>query len=184
MLIPNPYFKNVPGCGDLRMEQVIVDYVYPLLSVLKDNRGSRYLCMCFDTRGMQQWIITPISSSALIELLQNQITLAFPFENPSTRKILVNMNYQTRVETFQVLDACQIPKEDLPEAGEYLDAEPGEWDEYIKTLKTLNEKCRLGKYYGLTYRYLSRLNRTPSIIWSDISQNSRKTGVYRVCVGR
>ena len=181
MFIPHPYFKNVPGCGDLRMEQVIVDYVYPLLSVLKDNHGSRYLCMCFDTRGMQQWIITPISNSALIELLQNQITLASPFENPSTRKILVNMNYQTRVETFQVLDACQIPKEDIPEAGEYLDAEPGEWDEYIKTL---NKKCRPGKNYGFTYQYWSRLSGTPSIIWSDISQYPRKAGVYRACVGR
>lgn len=51
---------------------------------------------------------------------------------------LVNMNYETRTETVRVLDACQIPKEDIPTAGEYLDAEPGEWDEYIRTLKSNN----------------------------------------------
>ena len=34
MVVPNPYFKNVPGLGDLKIEQIVVDYVYPLLSVL------------------------------------------------------------------------------------------------------------------------------------------------------
>lgn len=181
MSIPNPYFKDVPDCGDLRMEQVIVDYVYPLLSVLKDDRGNRYLCMCFDTRGTQQWLITPVSSSVLTGLLQNKTTLALPFEDPSTKKILVNMDYQTRAETFQVLDACQIPKEDLPETGEYLDAEPEEWNEYIKTL---NERGCSSKKYGLTHQYRSRLSRAPSIIWINISQYPRKVGGYVACVGR
>ena len=171
--IPNPYFKNVPGYGDLKMEQVIVDYVYPLLSVLKDDLSRRYLCMCFDTRGAQQWLITPILNNALAALLENKIKLASPFEDPHSRKILVNMDYRTKAETFQVLDACQVPKEDIPEAGEYLDAEPGEWDEYIRTLKDRVPIC-----------YRSRLNRSSSIKWSDGSLSHRKAGEYVACAVR
>lgn len=45
MAIPSPYFKSVPDIGDLEMEQIIVDYAYPLLSVLRDKFGMRYLCV-------------------------------------------------------------------------------------------------------------------------------------------
>lgn len=180
-MIPNPYFKGVPGCGDLKMEQVIVDYVYPVLSVLKDGFGGRYLCMCFDTRGAQQWLIAPISSSTLAALLKNKITLASPFEDPHSRKFLVKMNYQTRVETFQVLDAHQIPKEDLPEAGEYLDAEPGEWEEYVKTLKT---ETRQIKKHIEVISYWGHSDRTSSVKWSDVSQYPRKAGRYVTCAVR
>lgn len=134
MSIPNPYFERVPQYGDLSMEKIIVDYVYPLLSVLKDSRGSRYLCMCFDTRGAQQWLITPISSKDLTALLKNEITLSAPFENTSSKKILAVRNYETKEESFLLLDAHQVPKEDLPEKGEYLDADSREWDEYISFL--------------------------------------------------
>ena len=183
VLIPNPYFKNVPGCGDLKLEQVIVDYVYPLLSVLKDDTGSRYLCMCFDTRRAQQWIITPISSSALTALLENKITLAAPFEDPHSSKILVNMNYQTRAETFQVLDACQIPKEDIPEAGEYLDAEPGEWDEYIRTLEDRGCSSK-ARGYVILIRYRSCPNRTAPVKWSDSPLSHRKVVRYVACAAK
>lgn len=181
MPIPNPYFRDVPGCGNLKMEQVIVDYVYPLLSVLKDDLGNRYLCMCFDTRGAQQWLITSISSSVLTALLKNNITLASPFEDPHSRKFLVNMDYQTRVETFQVLDARQIPKEDLPEAGEYLDAELGEWDEYIRTLRT--ETCPIKNHIHVIC-YWNRSDRASSVKWSDTPQYRRKAGQYVTCAVR
>lgn len=156
------------------MEQVIVDYVYPLLSVLKDGSGVRYLCMCFDTRGAQQWLITPVSTDALAALLENKITLAAPFEEPHTRKFLVNLNYQTRAETCQVLDASQIPEEDLPEAGEYLDAEPGEWDTYIGRLKTA--ACQIRNSIRWDYP-----NGRASVKWSDIPRYPGKVGRYVIC---
>ncbi len=60
MRIPSLYFENTPLYGDLYMEEILVDYDYPLLMVLQDVSERRYLCMCFDTRGSQQWLITPI----------------------------------------------------------------------------------------------------------------------------
>lgn len=181
MTIPNPYFKNVPGIGDLKMEQIIVDYDYPLLSVLRDNSGNRYLCMCFDTHGAQQWLITPISNKVLISLLKNKATLSFPFEDLSTKKFKAVMDYHTREETFQLLDACQIPKEDLPEEGEYLDAEPDEWEEYIRTLSFVGKKATKSCY--MTYYRGCRYGKS-RVRWDDIYQSTEKVGWYASCAVR
>lgn len=136
MNIPNPYFKDVPQYGDLVMEQIIVEYNYPLLSVLKDNANKRYLCMCFDTRGSQQWIIVPISDSNLIKLLTDRITLEFPFRKSESTAILAVRNYETKRESFQKILPKDIPDEDLPMPGEFLEAEEGEWNEYIATINS------------------------------------------------
>lgn len=168
MAIPDPYFKNVPGVGDLKMEQVIVDYAYPLLSVLQDKFGMRYLCMCFDTRGAQQWLITSIPNVVLAALLENKVTLSSPFENPGTEKIKVIMDYHTREETFQRLRADQIQREELPDAGEYLDAEPGEWAAYIGRLLQRN---------GVIL-YRGVLSGKQSVKWKDARQRSKKAGRY------
>lgn len=148
MAIPNPYFKNVPGCGDLRMEQIVVDYVYPLLSVLKDDFGNRYLCMCFDTRGAQQWLITRISNEILEGILDNRVCLREPFLRDGYQKILAVLNYDTRVETFRKLNADEIPDECLPEKGEYLDPDEGEWAEYIQSLRRERTRMRARKHEG------------------------------------
>lgn len=136
MKIPEPYFVDVPIYGDLKMEKVIVEYIYPLLSVLLDNKNKRYICMCFDTRGAQQWLITPIDIIDLVKLLNNKITLDKPFKTPNGKKILAIRNYKTGEETFEQLSADQIPTEDLPAEGEYLDAEAGEWSDYIEVLES------------------------------------------------
>lgn len=130
--------------------------------------------MCFDTRGAQQWLITHIPNSILVALLRNQVTLSSPFENPSTIKIKVIMDYYTREETFQRLRVDQIPKEELPDAGEYLDAEPGEWVEYIRKLLSANG----------VIRYRVGLEGKQSVKWKDARQRSRKAGRYISCAVR
>lgn len=136
MRIPDPYFfKDVPGVGDMTMEQVIAGYDYLLLSVLKDPKGNRFLCFCFDTHGSQQWLLTPISNKDLIDLLENKLELAAPYKNEETTKIKAVMNYETREEVLTPLDAQFIPARMFPEAGEFLESDPGEWDSYIQNLR-------------------------------------------------
>lgn len=178
MAIPNPYFRNVPDWGDLRMEQVIVDYVYPLLSVLKDSSGTRYLCMCFDTRGAQQWLVTPVSNKILVDLLNNKITLSAPFEDSRTKKLRVIMDYHTRAEDFQFLNVSQISKEELPEAEEYLDAEPDEWAEYIRMLSPIDGQPIRGNCVFLDY---GKLTEIAPVRWKDTLSKCRKEGRYVAC---
>lgn len=180
MKIPNPYFKAVPQYGDLQMEQIIVDYVYPLLSVLKDSKNRRYLCMCFDTRGSQQQLITPISINTLVAILENKITLSAPFEDFSTEKVLAVRNYQTKEETFQLLHANEVPKVDLPEEGEYLDSELGEWEEYVEMLRPIAPNVK--RFIGYVISYNGKRTNTASCGWSDIRQIGRKTGECMLCM--
>lgn len=134
MRIPVVYFRNVPEYGNLSMEEIIVCYDYPLLSVLVDDRENRYLCMCFDTRGAQQWLIAPIASAELIKLLTNRIPLDVPFRGSQADVIYAVRDYNTSVETFQKLRPASIPDEFLPAKGEYLDAEKDEWQTYIERI--------------------------------------------------
>ncbi len=136
MQIPNPYFNDVPRYGNLIMEQIIVDYVYPLLSVLKDVNGKRYLCVCFDTRGTQQWIVSPIISSVLIRLLRNKITLEAAFRKTDDAIVYVSRDYDLKMDSYKMMQPDEVPEEYLPAKGEYLDAEIDEWEDYIIEIKT------------------------------------------------
>ena len=135
MNIPSPYFRGVPGIGDLEMDQVIVDYEYPLLSVLKSESDRYFLCMCYDVSDAQRWIIVPISPLNLQALLRNEITLDAPFQRPDAKKVLAEWSFSEKSDSYVSLDAGEeVPERCLPAAGDYLDAEPGEWDAYIKKL--------------------------------------------------
>lgn len=132
--LPNPFFRNVPEYGDLYVEEIIVDYVYPILSVLVDKDGHRYLCLCYDTRGAQRWIVTPISNKKLVALLKNEITLAKPFLLPISRIVEVKMDYKTQQEEFVMRASDEVSRKNIPAEGEYLDPEPDEWEMYIERL--------------------------------------------------
>ena len=136
MKIPSPYFENVPMYGNLELEQILVEYVYPLLSILQDAHGTRYLCMCFDTRGAQQWLIVPISTEELIKLLTNRVTLEHPFRHSSALAIHAVHDYASKTDSFRTLSPEELSPEILPAPGEYLDAEAGEWDSYIEALRS------------------------------------------------
>lgn len=135
MTIPEPYFKDVPGIGNLSIENVLEEYDYPLLSVLKGSSIARYLCMCYDTRGAQHWAVAKISVSHLIQLLSNHLQLADAFLECGENIVFIQMDYQSREETYRFYDPKNIPLDCIPEKGEFLDAEPGDWDKYIELLK-------------------------------------------------
>ena len=126
MKIPAPYFSGTPSFGDLTMERIIVEYVYPLLSVLKDEKNNRYLCMCFDTRQSQKWLVAPITTKNLIRLLKDEITLDYPFKNSDSIVLYAIHDYETREDSFKELHSSEIPPEYLPAPGEYLEEEDDE----------------------------------------------------------
>ena len=67
----------------------------------------------------------------LLALLRNEITLAKAFMDPRTKKILASMDYKTRVDSYQLLDADEVLAEDYPDPKDYLDPDPGDYDAYI-----------------------------------------------------
>lgn len=133
MASSTPYFKDVPEYGDLHVDYILVDYVYHLLFTLKNNNGNYFICTCFDTRGSQQWLLSPIPVKGLLDLLQNRIPIKAAFLE-TEKTMHVELNYETREEVFTVIPKETVPAEWLPTAGEYLNPDPNEYDDYVKIL--------------------------------------------------
>lgn len=55
--------------------------------------------------------------------------------NCGQKTVFIRMDYKSREETYHVYDPENVPLACIPEKGEFLDAEPGDWDEYIKLLR-------------------------------------------------
>lgn len=136
MKIPDPYFENVPLYGTMHMERVIIDYDYPLLSVLKDDEGKRYISICYSVMDAQRWIVVPISDKKLIRLLTNKIPIAAPYQESKSGIVIATRNYSTRQDSFQIISAIDIPDNCLPDADELLNAESDEWTNYIMQIQT------------------------------------------------
>jgi len=183
MRIPEPYFKDVPGIGNLSMEKILEEYDYPLLSVLKDLSGARYLCMCYDTRGAQHWAVVKISVSHLIQLLSNRLELASAFLNYGQKTVFIRMDYRSREETHHFYDPKDVPLGCIPAKGEFLDAEPGDWDEYIKLLKHMDSDqnsindydAELPSCYTLGQNLLEQqplIMEKTTVIWNSENESS------------
>lgn len=133
MVDSTPYFTNVPLYGDLHIDYVLVDYVYHLLFTLKNSNGQYFICTCFDTRGAQQWLLAPVSVNTLLNLLQNQVPIKAAFLKTDTI-VHAKLDYETRKEIFRTMSPVDVPTEWFPSAGEYLNPDPGEHDDYIEIL--------------------------------------------------
>lgn len=173
MRIPNPYFKDVPIYGDLVLEEILVQYTYPILSVLKDKKNNRFLCMCYDTRGSQQWLITCISKSKLVDILTNKLTLSTPFKDGSTKKIHAVYSYGNKKDSFYEINSNEIPMENLPIDGEFLDAEDSEWEEYILKLKSDYYSTSAKTKRFMTKHYARTIVLAPTVMASINLRNNQ-----------
>lgn len=137
MAVPSPYFANVPGYGDLELEEILVDYDYPLLSVLISPSGQRFICSCYDVVGVkenvkQYWTVATVSNSDLIRLLHNQLSIHDVFVI-SDVKIIVSWGYRDKMDNYQFVDS--FSEEVLLDTSDYLDSDTDEWDEYVEQLE-------------------------------------------------
>ena len=69
-------------------------------------------------------------------LLQNGITLAEAFKDSRSKKVLASMDYKTRVDSFQLLNSDEVPECIYPDPKDYLDPDPGEFDDYLMIMKS------------------------------------------------
>lgn len=149
MKIPEPYFADIPEIGNLVMDYIILDYDYPLLFVCREETGRKlYLCVCCDTYKEQRWLITPTSEQILQEMLENRRTIREAFEEAKGLCCVAIWSQEAPKEQYKMLSAKEFEQGDLPEKGEFLDAEGEEYcglRDYIST-KRIN-------YYAYAVRY-------------------------------
>ena len=130
------YFKNIPEIGDLVLDEIFYEDIYPVLFCCRDLNENRYICVCCDIRGAQRWIVSPISNENLSNLIKDKITLKDAFLTmPSRNSFLIEWKPEFASEKVMAVRPEQIPEEDLPIDGEYLEPDKDEFLDYLEILK-------------------------------------------------
>ena len=107
-------YYSFPTFGKLTREHIFYQMgIYPILFVCKDEKKNRYLCSC--CRLGEEWIISQVSESALIDLIDDKVTIREIFENCDALRLMVKWDGE------QFSCTHEIPGDALPEKGALLE---------------------------------------------------------------
>lgn len=126
------FFSDVSKYGDLYLDVVLLKFeTVDLLTILRNERGDYFFCVCCEIRWEQRWIISPATKDEIRKFLQNKISARAFFEQGE--KIVVVWDYRRHAESYSIslVPAEDIHKDYLPDYDAFLEAEPHEWDEYL-----------------------------------------------------
>lgn len=132
MYIPKPYFSNVPGMGDLFVDNIFLATDFPVLFCCR-NEKRLFLCICRNAIDEQKWIISEIDYFTLSEMINNNISIYNAFKK-GNRCCIVTWKPTFNKEKYRPIKNCEINDADLPEKEIRLDAED-EFSEYLKRLE-------------------------------------------------
>lgn len=135
MYIPNPYFSNVPSIGDLEMDYIIVENDCPIVFICKDKKDQIYFCNCVTMVEIQKWLITRVNEDILKEYFNNKISNYQIFNNSKNKIFVVTWSYECLKENYKIVSNNNLNDDELPQKNSFLDAEPGEFDDYLNILK-------------------------------------------------
>lgn len=105
------YF-NTLHLGRLYMNKIYFSYESePILFLLLDNSNRLYFCNCFEIRDRYEWLISRITNSQLLKLVQKEITI---------RDLILSSDYVLYLSDAQEIILNSIEERMLPEKGVYL----------------------------------------------------------------
>ena len=130
-------FRQVAAFSGIVLDKILFESKYPVMfTCKKDNDIYLFIC-CMVNADIVEWIGTRIDYDTLIGLLENKITIRDAFLNVTDKKYLVK--YDGLKVSYTETKAENIPDKLLPSAGEYMDAEEGEYAEEIKIFESRNK---------------------------------------------
>ena len=113
------YFERVPVIDSLQLEKILFSYEnIPILFIWVDKNNIRYLCLCDDLIDEESWIIVPIPTDTLLDVLNNKITVLSAFKD---RKIIIaNRGFDEDVK-YSIEEYKKIDPDELPLSDQYLE---------------------------------------------------------------
>ena len=120
MYIPNPYFKNVPQIGNLILDYIFIEDGYPVLFTCLGDKGL-YLCLCYDTRNEQKWIISPINNAILKQLVFDEISIYSALKHHSGCAYIAIWKFGSNYENYTCVSCQELDDDDLPDADVFLE---------------------------------------------------------------
>lgn len=133
-------FVQIDAIGNLEMDMVLFESYYPILFTCLNEKRELFLCVCCQANSKgKKWLLTKTTPQIVIDILENKITLRNAFlQFPEVQyTILADGNNQEIIEKDKN-DWDYNSSVCLPDKGEYMEAEEGEFDDEIAYYKSLN----------------------------------------------
>ena len=126
-------FRQNPLLEEITMDRILFESKYPVLFTCT-NGQKVYLFSCYLVNAsVIKWIGAETNYEALIQLLEDKITIREAFLNGEKAKLLIE--YDGKEVRCDFVAKEQIPHELLPTTGEYMNAEDDEFLEEITYFK-------------------------------------------------
>lgn len=117
----------------IKQERVFFESYYPILFTCRGNDHSLYLCVCcVAENNYKKWLLAEVAPKTIVKMLKDEITIrdAFLLDNKNKYTIEV-LNGEEKITSQHVGDWHPETSVFLPTAGEYIDADQGEFDDDI-----------------------------------------------------
>ncbi len=146
-MIPTPYFSNIPNIGDLTIDYIFAELDCPIIFTCKDKNNKIYFCICVTMENIQKWAITKVDIDCLKNYFNNEISNYEMFVNSPNPIYILTWNYGCKKEDCKIVSSDMISDDDLPPKNTYINADDGEFDDYIQIL---NNRIEINKesYFG------------------------------------
>lgn len=139
-------FIKIDGIGELKIDRIFFESYYPILFTCSNEKEELFLCVCCQANADgKKWLITKTDGETIVCILKNEITVRKAFLKYPQLQITVFDDNSNDLSIIRGDDKDwnNDTSEALPEKGEYLDAEDGEFAEEIAYYKA-KEKISYG----------------------------------------
>lgn len=130
--------------GKLYIEQVFLYTSYPIIFTCRNTSHELYLCVCCRSNcDGKKWLLSQIDENIILSMLEDKITIRDAFLNYDKKRFSVYSGNPYHVIADDEEDWNPDKSISLPDAGEYMDVDEGEFDEEIEFYKNIiNEKSK------------------------------------------
>lgn len=132
-------FYTSEQTGELQIDKILFESYYPVLFTCLDKNDGMYLCVCYQANADAfKWLLAKVRSETIIDLLSNKITIRDAFLKDRGDRYSIfrsDGQFSPPLDTDAELWDYKTSKA-LPSAGEYMDAEDGEFAEEIEYFKS------------------------------------------------
>ncbi len=134
-------FVYIQPFGNIYIDKIIFESYEPILFTCKDDNENLFLAVCCTSNNIiKKWLITSTTTSILISLLKDEITIRDAFLNNTKYKYsyIIKDNNSSVLKNNQY-DWCKNSPF-LPSEGQFLDTEEDEFLEEIAYFNSIQNK--------------------------------------------
>lgn len=118
--------------GALKIEQVFLDAGYPILFTARNEVNELYLCVCCRNNEQgKKWLLAQTTPGVILGMLKDEITIRDAFVVTHEKRFTIIQGSELTIEADVKQDWDVDESVSLPDAGEYMEVEEGEFDEEI-----------------------------------------------------